>query len=182
MFGSVTAAAQFAADRVLRASRHWLRTLARVTQIPAAFAGGGMNVYTASLQSATSTPLWAASPAMARGTLRRFLARLRRGGVLLGERVWGNRRTARRLDAIAPTALVVELGATLATARDYKRKGVADVLDSGAIGFAEAVGVVGLGTLLPIALYGAVLLQRRARFFPKTAGPQLLPAGSRFVT
>ena len=177
VFGSVTAAAQFAADRVLRASRHRLRTLARVTQIPAAFAGGGMSVYTASLQSATSTPLWAASP--------RWLA-VRYGGsslacaaaaLSLGERVWGNERTARRLDAIALTALAVELGATLASARDYQRKGVADVLDSGALGFAEAVGVVGLGTLLPIALYGAVLLQRRARFFPKTAGAATLAGG-----
>ena len=67
---------------------------------------------------------------------------------------------ARRLDSVALAALAVELGATVASARDYQRNGVAEVLDEGAIGVAEVAGVMGLGTLLPIALYGARLLRR----------------------
>src|SRR5204863_287334 len=58
----------------------------------------------------------------------------------LAERIWGNARTARRLEAIALAAPAVDIGATLAGSQAYRGKGVAAVLDSGALGAAESVG------------------------------------------
>jgi protein NrfD len=177
MFASTTAALQFVADRMLKSPLHWLRLLARIAQVPAALAGGGMSIYTASLQSATSTPLWAASP-------RRMAVRYGASSIAsaaaalsIGERMAGPGRMAARLDALALVALTVELGATLASARDYRRKGVAEVLDTGALGAAEAVGVVGLGTLLPIALYSTALLGRRSGSMSKAASVATLAGG-----
>lgn len=178
IFSGVTAGAQFLADRVLRAPLHWLRTLARATQIPAALTGSGMSVYTAALQSATSTPVWAASPRSLAIRYGSSSVASAAAALSLAERAWGNSRTARRLDEVAAVALVVELGATLAAAREYKEKGVAEVLDSGAIGAAESFGVVGLGTVLPLGLYAASLLWgREARPLSGSASLATLAGG-----
>ena len=162
LFSFIASTAQFVSDLVSRGPRKWLRTLARAAQIPAALAGGGMGVYTASLQSATSTPLWAASPrwlAVRYGSSSMASAA---AALSLAERAWGNRRTAERLDAIALGALIVELAAILASEQDYKRERIARVSDSGPLRIAESVGAMGLGTLLPIALHSAAMLSRRA--------------------
>ena len=76
--GTVTAGAQFLADRVRGFG--WLRTFAKATQLPAAAAGMGLATYTASLFSATSTPLWAVAPKKSRDTLRRLVHRVRGDG------------------------------------------------------------------------------------------------------
>ena len=90
----------------------WLRSSARVTQVPAALAGAFMGTYTASLLSATSTPS---------GQRRRGVSAVRfassavasaAAALRLGERTDRRRRD---LDSIAVAALAVELAATLAS-------------------------------------------------------------------
>ena len=59
-FACLGAAAQFLSDRI--PGLGWMRRATRVSDVPAAMAGAGLSTYTASLLSATSTPLWAAAP------------------------------------------------------------------------------------------------------------------------
>ena len=104
-----TALLQFTADR-LRYS--WLLGLARITQVPAALTGAFMGTYTASLLSATSTPVWAAAP---RNLAVRFASSAvasAAAALRLAERTDRRRRD---LDSIAVAALAVELAATLAS-------------------------------------------------------------------
>ena len=156
-FAIVSAAAQFLSDRV--PGFGWMRRAARVTDVPAAVAGAGLSTYTASLLSATSTPLWAAAP---RSLAVRFGASSVAAGAAslsLGERSGGERSggersgaTRRKLDAITVAALATELAATLASHETYQRKGVAEALD-GRWGQVEKIGVTGLGTALPLGLH-----------------------------
>jgi protein NrfD len=152
----LTAAAEFA-------SRYpglsWLRFLARVAHVPAAATGAGIATYTASLLSATSTPLWAAAP---RATAARFGASSMAAGaaaLALGE---GRSRLGRDLDKIALTALAVELAATLAQDEQFRRKGVASALET-LPGLIQELGSSALGTALPIGLFTTSLALTRRR-------------------
>src|SRR3978361_2341534 len=60
VFAGLSAAAQFVSDRA--PGLRWMRRVAQVADVPAAVAGAGLSTYTATLLSATSTPLWAAAP------------------------------------------------------------------------------------------------------------------------
>ena len=125
-----------------------------MADVPAAVAGAGLSTYTASLLSATSTPLWAAAP---RSLAVRFGASSVAAGAAslsLGERC---ETTRRKLDAITLAALAAELAATLASHETYRRKGVAEALDGG-WGQVEKIGVTGLGTALPLGLQLASLV------------------------
>lgn len=150
-FATLSAAAQFAADRRPRA--RWLRRTARAAQVPAAVAGAGLSTYTASLLSATSTPLWAAAPG---GLAVRFGSSSVASGAAALSLMETSERTGRTLDRIALAALAVEAAAAFASHRTYRRKGVAEALD-GRWGAAERVGATGVGTLLPIGLHAASL-------------------------
>jgi formate-dependent nitrite reductase membrane component NrfD len=148
-FACLGAAAQLLSDRV--PGLRWLRQAARVTDVPVAVAGAGLSTYTASLLSATSTPLWAAAP---RALAVRFGASSVAAGAAslsLGERSGATRR---RLDAITVAALAAELAATLASHESYQRKGVAQV---------EKIGVTALGTVLPLGLQLASLTMARRK-------------------
>ncbi|HET7883091.1 MAG TPA: NrfD/PsrC family molybdoenzyme membrane anchor subunit [Acetobacteraceae bacterium] len=116
---AVTAALQFVTDR-LRWS--WPRGLARVTQLPAALAGGFIGTYTASLLSATSTPLWAAAPKSLAVRFASSAVASAAAALRLGER---NGRSRRNLDSIAIGALAVELAATLASEDAQRHAGIA---------------------------------------------------------
>lgn len=137
----ITAAGQFLGGRF------W-RGLARVAQLPAAVAGAGLATYTASLLSATSTPLWAASPI---GLAVRFAGSSIASGaaaLALGER---SRRRRRDLDMIALAGLAAELAATSASRATYRKRGVAEALET-PWGRAEEIGATGIGGLLPFAM------------------------------
>lgn len=155
-FAALSAAAQFLSDRV--PGMAWMRRAARVTDVPAAVAGAGLSTYTASLLSATSTPLWAAAP---RSLAVRFGASSVAAGAAslsIGERSGATRR---KLDAITVAALAAELVATLASHETYRRKGVAEALDGGS-GQVEKVGVTALGTVVPLSLQlASFALERR---------------------
>jgi hypothetical protein len=83
-----------------------------MAHVPAAAAGGELATYTAALLSATSTPMWAASPkalAVRFGASSVASAAVALG---LGE---GRSRLGRDLDTVAALALAVELAAGMAT-------------------------------------------------------------------
>lgn len=151
-----TAGMQLVSDAV--PGFRWLRRLARVTQVPAAIAGAGLSTYTASLLSATSTPLWAAAP---KGLAVRFGASaIAAGAAALG---LGERRSSigRDLDSIAVAALATELAATLANEERYRATGVDRALNSPG-GTADRLGGTALGVVLPLGLFlGSLLLTRR---------------------
>jgi formate-dependent nitrite reductase membrane component NrfD len=153
-FGGISglsAAAQFLADCLPRFG--WLRRTASVTQVPAAAAGAGLSTYTASLLSATSTPLWAAAP---RGLAVRFGASAIASAAAALALLESSPRTRRKLETVAAAALATELAATVASNRTYDEAGVAEA-QKGAWGTAETVGATGLGVLLPLGLYAASL-------------------------
>jgi hypothetical protein len=98
-----------------------LRALARVTQVPASLTGAGLSTYTASLFSATSAPAWAAVPKSLAVRFGAASVASAAAAISLGE---GHRRTGRDLDAIALTALAMELAATLASEETQRRAGI----------------------------------------------------------
>lgn len=130
------------------------RPVARITRVPAAAAGAGLGTYTASLLSATSTPLWAAAP---KALAIRFAASsVATAAAALS--LFSDRADVRRdMDAICLGALAVKLTATLAADETYARTGVDRALDS-PDGRMETLGGTDLGTVLPIGLLGAAIM------------------------
>ncbi|MEO8714126.1 MAG: NrfD/PsrC family molybdoenzyme membrane anchor subunit [Acetobacteraceae bacterium] len=154
----------------------WLRWLARVAQLPGALTGAGSATYTASLLSATSTPLWAAAPC---ATAVRFGASSMAAGAAalsLGE--GRQSRVGRDLDTVAVVALTAELAATVAADETYRRKGVAAAMET-LPGVIEEVGAGGLGMILPLGLHAVslLLLRRRSPVLSTLASTAIL-AGS----
>ena len=151
-FAGVSAVAQFVSDR--RPRLRWLQTAARVAQVPAAITGAGLSTYTASLLSATSTPLWAAAP-------RELSVRFGSSSVAAGASALslieppGSLR--RKLDLLTVVALTTELAASVASHRAYQQKGVSEALD-GPAGQVEDWGATKLGVIAPLVLHGASML------------------------
>jgi formate-dependent nitrite reductase membrane component NrfD len=167
----VAAAVQFVTDRVPWLS--WLRPLARIAQLPAAVAGAGLGVYTASLLSATSTPHWAAAP---RALAVRFgAASIASAAAAIGlsER---RSRVGRDLDSLAVAALAAELAATLATDHALTRAGIAPQEQGQRV---EVSLSTELGVLLPLGLLSVSLLfTRRRSHILSTAASVAVLAGS----
>jgi formate-dependent nitrite reductase membrane component NrfD len=152
----------------------WLGGAGKVAQVPAAAAGAGLSVYTASLLSATSTPAWAAAP---RELAVRFAASSVASGaaaLALGETDPDARRT---LQVIAAGALGVEAVAAAAQAKAYEDRGVEEGTKD-PWGRTEKIVATGLGVALPLGLFGAsLLLGRRGRALGQAAAVATL-AGS----
>ena len=154
-FGTLTAAAQFAAERTRGFG--WLRGLARAVQLPAALTGAGIATYTAALFSATSTPRWAAAPCSL--AMRYAAASIASAAAALG---LGERRTAvgRDLDAVAVAALAVELAAAMSDDASQRRAGIGDAAKPHL-----------LGIVVPLGLFAASLLRPgRRRLLSTLAG------------
>ena len=117
---------------------------ARLLQVPAAAAGAGMGSYTASLLSATSTPLWAASP---RALSVRFAASSIATAAAALSLCTGRASLRRDLDTLCIGALAVELAASTTANETYHRTGVDQASSA-----METVGGTGLGVLLPLGL------------------------------
>ncbi len=157
MFATLSTGATMLAERV--PGLRWMRGIARAAQVPAAAIGAGIATYTASLLSATSTPLWAAAP---RALAVRFgSSSIAAGAMALGMGE-GRSRLGRDLDKIALTALAVELAATLAADEQYRRVGVDGALET-LPGLIEEIGSGALGMVLPIGLLAASLTLSRSR-------------------
>lgn len=137
-----------------------LGKIARVTQLPAAAAGAGLSTYTASLLSATSTPLWAAAP---KSLAVRFGSSSMASGAAalsLGARRTGQRRRARDLDTVLLASLALELAAISAAEKTYREKGISAGHEIGVLPTAAT-----LGMLLPFGLHvlSALAGSRHAR-------------------
>jgi protein NrfD len=174
VFSTLTAGAHYLAARI--PGLRWMSGLARAAQVPAAATGAGIATYTASLLSATSTPLWAAAP---RATAIRFGASsVAAGAAALSLGEGRKSRLGRDLDKIAVTALALELAATLSADEQYRRKGVAEAMET-LPGMIEELGADGMGTVLPLGLHAAslMLLPRRSRALSGLASLAIL-AGS----
>ena len=157
-FAGAAALGQAAADRW--PGRRWLRRCATVAGVPAALAGAGLSTYTASLLSATSTPIWAAAPQSLAIRFGSSSIATGAAALALGER---NPQVRAKLDAIEAAALAVEAVAALTVKSTYRRKGVDGALDSPA-GRIEKVGATALGVVLPLGLLAAsAFLVRRPR-------------------
>lgn len=142
---AVTAASQWAAVRL---GCSWLRGAARIAQIPAALAGGFMGTYTASLLSATSTPLWAAAPKSLAVRYAASAIASAAAALGLGEQ---DERRRQDLDGIAIAALAVDLAATFAGEDAQRRAGIDD-----------APHAPTLDVIVPLVLLvGSSLLPRR---------------------
>jgi len=158
------AGAQLLADRFSWA--RWLEGPARLAQLPAALAGAGLSTYTASLLSATSTPVWAACPRLLAMRFASSSVATGASALSLGETVPALRRG---LDAVSALALSVELGATIASHRAYERRGVGEAF-RGSWGLVEKVGVTGLGVMLPLGLHLLSLAGQGRRAPGRSAG------------
>ena len=148
-FSGMTAVSGLLAGRV-----RWLRGAARVAQVPAAAAGAGLGTYTASLFSATSTPLWAAAP---RALAVRFAASSVASAAAALSFCASQRDVRQDLNAVCVGALAVELAATLAADAEYQRTGVDQALRS-VDGQLETVGGTDFGTIVPLGLLTVGLL------------------------
>ena len=152
----------------------WPRRVAEVVQIPAALAGAGLSTYTASLLSATSTPLWASAPHALGARFASSSIATGAAALALGET---SPRARRPLDKVLLAALTVELVASLAADARYRRTGV-EPARSGRWGRVEKIGATGFGVLLPIGLLIASgLNKRRAEPLAKCAAAAAI-AGS----
>jgi hypothetical protein len=175
---TLAAAAQLMADRIGGRAGCWLRGLGRAASVPASVTGGGLSVYTAALQSATSTPYWAASPHWLAVRYGASSVATAAAALSLLEHDRDDSGVARRLDGLALGALAVELAASAGAHRDLRRTGVAAAMPGSAPERAERGVVVGLGTLLPIGLFGAsLLLGERGRPVSRTASLATLAGG-----
>ena len=153
IFAGATATAD-AAGRIGPRPSRLFRRLARVLQVPAALAGAGMTFYTGTLLAATSTPLWAAAPRL---LASRFAsASMAAAAALLSliERRGGRDGSAQRLEELAALAAAAEWALGSASDRVYAHTGVGSVLREAP--YAPLYrGAAALGTILPLALYGA---------------------------
>lgn len=132
----------------------WMTPVAKVTQVPAAAAGAGLGTYTASLLSATSTPLWAAAP---RAMAVRFAASSIAAAAAALSLCSRHRQDRADLDTICLGALAVELAATLGSDHVYNRTGVDQAFDSPS-GHLTKIGGSDIGVILPLGLLTLSLL------------------------
>lgn len=141
------------------------RALAAVGVLPAFFLGG----YTGVLLGATAVPLWARSHwllgplflASAVSSASAALALL----LALGRRT--SERALARLERLDSLALAAEGGLLLALRANLDGP-LARPLDEGRLGRVHRLGVLGLGTLAPLALYAPSALLGRAPRRPVT--------------
>jgi formate-dependent nitrite reductase membrane component NrfD len=152
----------------------WLRGVAKAVQIPTGVAGAGLGTYTATLLSATSTPLWAAAPC---ATAVRFGSSSIASGAAALSLATRRSRSRRDLDKIALAALALELAATIAADETYHRTGVAEAMETGP-GRMEHVAATVVGTLIPIGLLAASLSSARRTVLPATMAHLAILIGS----
>ena len=164
--------AQFIGD--LKPRWRWPHRVARAAHIPAAVAGAGLSTYTASLLSATSTPIWAAAP-------RALAARFASSSIATGTAALTVSETSPKtrdvLSKLLLAALTTELVASAAADARYRQTGI-DHGRSGRWGKIEQVGATGLGVMLPIGLLVTSRFMSKRPGVLETAAGVLTLAGS----
>jgi formate-dependent nitrite reductase membrane component NrfD len=162
--------------------RRWpfARRVADATGVPAAVAGAGMSIYTASLLSSTSTPLWAAAPGPLAAQFGSASMAGAASALALLQRANGDTRSARRLDTLAMCAAAAEMLATRATERRWKQAGVAASIETGTAAALHKGGGKALGVVLPLAAHGLgrAMGGRGGALLPEIASLAMLAGGA----
>jgi protein NrfD len=150
---ALVAAAQAGLER--NVATPFARGLASLAQIPAALAGAGMAMYSASLFTATSSPLWAAAPRSLAVKFGSSAVAAAAAGLSLAEQLRGSGASnTAPLDHVAAAATAVNLAATITADQAYRRDGVEDPLsDEPRIAAGYKLGSILLGQVLPLACY-----------------------------
>ncbi|MDO9502868.1 NrfD/PsrC family molybdoenzyme membrane anchor subunit [Falsiroseomonas sp.] len=155
--------------------RRWpfARRVADTAQGPAAMAGAGMSVYTASLLSSTSTPLWAAAPAPLAAQFGSAAMAGAASALALLQRRDGQDDVARRLERLAMLAGGVEAVSAQAAKAQWKRAGIEPAKKPAAM--IEGGGTIA-GFLLPFAAQamGRAIGGRAATLMPEAASIAML--------
>ncbi len=164
-FSSVVALAQYTIDRNAASARRTATgrnagvrlssRIAAVAQLPAAAAGAGMSLYSASLFTATSSPLWAAAPRSLAVKFGSSAVAAAAAGLSLLEHASGRPSpAASALDRIAGAATAMNLGATVAAGRAWRKAEVDGPLtEASAIGASYRIGSILLGQVLPLVCH-----------------------------
>lgn len=137
-------------------------SFARRTSIPAALTGATVATYTATLLSATSTPLWLASyrqlpPLFASTAMATASAAI----ALVLEISRAPRTTRRRLETLGLVASVTQLLAAIALDKQWKKHGVAGPLEEPPTKAVYRFGALGLGIIAPLGIHAVQLLTGR---------------------
>ena len=141
----------------------WRKT-ARLMQLPAAVAGAGMTTYTASLLTATSTPLWAAVPRALAIQFAGSSFGAAAAALQLAGRIDRDEAAAPVLEGLTLAATATEFVGALAAERRYRALGIADAASVKTIsGALYRLGALGLGSAVPLASYAGKLIGGRPR-------------------
>lgn len=138
------------------------RWLGRLFGVPAAAAGMLMSVYTGTLLSATSVPLWAAAGRLLSALFGTSATATASAALSLELQIAGApRATQRRLERLALIASSAELALTLAADRRWRRQQLDAPLQGSSIAPAYRFGVLGLGIIAPLLAHAVNILSRR---------------------
>jgi formate-dependent nitrite reductase membrane component NrfD len=181
MLSGLTAAAQLVADKWHSGTA---RMAARTSGVLAAMAAAVVALYTGTLLSATSTPLWMKAHPFLSSWFASSAAATAEASLSLAAEVGGApQSTKRRLERFGLVASAAELLFGLIIDRRWRRSGVATPLQKGPLALLYWVGAVGLGVVAPL---GSQLFQRTrgrrsrrltiARAVAKLAGGLMLRA------
>ncbi|ESR22646.1 NrfD/PsrC family molybdoenzyme membrane anchor subunit [Lutibaculum baratangense] len=140
--------------RIARAAK---RT-ADAAQLPAAVAGAAMGTYTAALLSATSTPVWAASPRHLGAKFAASSIATSAAALSIGERLGGRHETADRLDAIAAMAAGAQIAVTAVNKRHRAHAEVASATRETTAGRTRETADLLVAGAVPLAAYAAYRL------------------------
>lgn len=152
--------------------------LASATQVPAALLGAGMSVYTAPLLSATSTPVWSASPRLLAGRFAASAFATGAAALSIGEALRGNTANAANLQRAAAVAAAVEYGLEKASERRLRAHGIDHVLHEPGVAVRRHAAQVA-GVFLPLAcILANELAPRRSRRLTLAAAVSLLAGGA----
>lgn len=156
-FSGVTALGQGLAARL-----PWIGKLVGLSQGPAAVYGAGMSVYTASLLSATSNPLWSAAPRALGAQFGAASMATAAAALSLAEAASGRRRTSATLDALVMISAISEGVAGMLAKHQRQAQGVDAPLSHGTWAWSYRAALV-LGIGVPLACHGLNLMRPASR-------------------
>jgi protein NrfD len=156
----------------------WLRRSASLAQIPAALSGAGMGSYTGALLSATSTPMWAATPRLLTARFASAAMATSAAALSLAEELWGDRRNSAKLDKLACIARATDVALSLAANKQYRERGVASSLQEPGIESAQYKLATAAAHVLPLICYGlSSVMPQHSRKLSITAALGVLAGG-----
>jgi formate-dependent nitrite reductase membrane component NrfD len=155
------------------------RWLARFFGVPAGAAGAVMSVYTGTLLSATSTPLWAGVPRLLPALFGASAASTAAAALSLAlEKADAPEEEHHAVGRFALAAGAAELALATATRQTWRREGLDEPLREEPMASALRLGVFGLGVAVPLVIHGLqALTGRRSRAASVLAAVSALAGG-----